>query len=316
LSIAWANQEAIARNKFDYGGNVPECTTILKRIIDFLRKIWRAWRVQPAINRIATTMLRPLVVLGLPADPMLEHLPLVGIVKYKLPNGQLMSFRSYGDDYLLNLIFWKGSYEPETASLFFNLAGRSNCTVDAGAHVGFYTLMASYANPHGQVIAFEPFPRTHARLEENVRLNGRSNVRCVAAALGGATGSAELCHVADPGIPSNSSLRLLDPFDMRCQRTTVPLAMLDDFANKENLPTIDLIKMDTEGTEADVLVGMRERLCRDRPFIICEVLKGVAEVVRLEGLLQPLGYRYYLLSPNGPLLTPKIRPVKDRKSVV
>jgi hypothetical protein len=48
---------------------------------------------------------------------------------------------------------------------------------------------------------------------------------------------------------------------------------------------------------------MRETLARDRPWVVCEVLHGRGAEGRLQALLQPLGYRFYLLTPDG-LLPP------------
>ena len=35
---------------------------------------------------------------------------------------------------------------------------------------------------------------------------------------------------------------------------------------------VDVVKIDVEDFEADVLEGMRGIICRDRPFIVCEIL--------------------------------------------
>ena len=46
---------------------------------------------------------------------------------------------------------------------------------------------------------------------------------------------------------------------------------------------------------------MRATLQRDRPKVLCEVLPGFDVESQLEELLGPLGYSYYLLTPNGPV---------------
>jgi hypothetical protein len=45
---------------------------------------------------------------------------------------------------------------------------------------------------------------------------------------------------------------------------------------------------------------MMETLRRDHPMIICEALEGRGSERALEEALGPLGYRYYLLTPDGP----------------
>jgi len=44
---------------------------------------------------------------------------------------------------------------------------------------------------------------------------------------------------------------------------------------------VDVVKIDVEDFEADVLKGMRGIICRDRPFIVCEILP------RLHGTSEP-----------------------------
>jgi hypothetical protein len=62
------------------------------------------------------------------------------------------------------------------------------------------------------------------------------------------------------------------------------------------------MKIDTETTEPQVLSGMTETLAKDHPLIVCEVLKDRGAESRLEAILSPLGYRYYHLTPSGPVL--------------
>jgi hypothetical protein len=82
---------------------------------------------------------------------------------------------------------------------------------------------------------------------------------------------------------------------------TVRVTTLDSFARDNKIARVDLVKIDTENTEPRVLHGMLETLHRDRPFIVCEVL-GRGSEKSLEEILQPIGYRYYHLTPFGPVL--------------
>lgn len=53
--------------------------------------------------------------------------------------------------------------------------------------------------------------------------------------------------------------------------------------------TVDLLKIDVEGMEADVLAGGRTLLRRDRPRIIVEI-HGPGPGRAVEGLLREIGY--------------------------
>jgi hypothetical protein len=86
---------------------------------------------------------------------------------------------------------------------------------------------------------------------------------------------------------------------------------LDSFIRDRGLTKVDLIKIDTEGTEPQVLRGMGETLRRDRPTIICEVLKGFGTERELQEMLCHYGYRYYLLTRDGPTLRETIEGQPD-----
>jgi hypothetical protein len=86
----------------------------------------------------------------------------------------------------------------------------------------------------------------------------------------------------------------------------VPLLSLDRFMAQREIERVDLIKIDTETTEPSVLRGMTEALRRDRPTMVCEILKGRVDAASIEALLRPLGYQFFLLTDGGPQLKPTI----------
>nr|MBA3746274.1 FkbM family methyltransferase [Solirubrobacterales bacterium] len=201
-------------------------------------------------------------------------------------------------------------HEPETAELFYELAGSARVTLDIGAHVGYFALLASQANRAGRVYAFEPLERVRKRLEHNVALNGADNVTCVPLAVGSPAGTAEFFHVRE-GIPSSSSLSgsFMRSIVSREEltSTTVEVVEADDFVESRALVGVDLVKVDTETTEAAVFRGMLRTLRRDRPDVFCEVLDAdVASAI--EALLTPLDYEFYLLTANGPVRCDRLLP--------
>jgi FkbM family methyltransferase len=263
----------------------------------------KALRASQPLNWLTTSSLRAgLSLMCVQSEVVIKHLPRVGPVASRLPNGRRLRFWSRGDDWVSNQVYWRGwrGYEPETAPLFFRLASRARVTIDVGAHVGFYALLAAHANPAGRVFAFEPMPEIHARLVRNVRLNGLQNVSCVKSAVGATEGIADFYHVPSV-LPCSSSLSfefMASARDVKHQPVSV--VALDRFAQREALDRVDLVKIDTESTEPQVLQGMAHILGRDRPSLVCEVLQGRGSEHALEEILGPLGYRYYLLTPDGP----------------
>lgn len=268
------------------------------------RAILKRLRYTQPFNRMATSATRAMLqATGMHSEFVIRHLHRVGIVTCRLPNGAELRLQSQGDDWVSNQVYWRGweGYEPETVPLFFRLALRAEVTVDIGAYVGYFTMLAAHANPRGRVFAFEPLPSVYRRLQRNVVLNRLSNVECREAACGAEEGTAEFYHV-DAELPTSSSLS----FDfMRAatdlKRTLVPVLTLDSFVAAQRLDRLDLVKIDTESTEPDVLSGALTALGRHHPMILCEVLKGRGSETALEELLRPLGYRFYLLTSDGPV---------------
>ena len=79
---------------------------------------------------------------------------------------------------------WLGSYEYEERILFEKTINRGGVVFDIGAHVGFYTLLASVlVGSGGKVFSFEPVPRNLLYLREHLRINNISNVKVIEKAV-------------------------------------------------------------------------------------------------------------------------------------
>jgi FkbM family methyltransferase len=268
------------------------------------RRGLKALRRLAPVNYVATHVVRS-VMKGLGKSPAwpARHLHRVGSVTATLPNGRVLRLWSRGDDWISNQIFWRGwaGHEPDTTTVFFALAQKASAVVDVGAYVGYYALLAAHANPAARVLALEPLPAIYARLVRHVSLNGPSNVECLMMAAGAREEVATFYHHSHE-LPTSSSLSrdfMIGIEDLGV--SPVPVVTVDRLVRERSIPRVDLVKIDTESTEPDVLQGMRETIARDRPWIVCEVLKGRGAEERLAPMLEPYGYRFYLLTSEGPL---------------
>ena len=68
------------------------------------------------------------------------------------------------------------------------------------------------------------------------------------------------------------------------------------------------MKIDVEGTEADIFSNGGSFLERFEPDILCEVLHGQADAAVLNEILEPLGYRFFLVRERDTLKHPSIEP--------
>lgn len=273
-----------------------------------MKAVLKRLRYSQPFNKVATGTLRGLCrLVGTTPEVFPHHLHRVGDVFETLPNGEVLHLFSKGDDWVTNQVFWKGwrAYEPGTIDLFYRLATRAGVVLDIGAYVGFFSLVAALANRNARVFAFEPMAAIHRRLVENIERNQLRNVECLNAAVSDSSGTGRLFFsqaALAEGLPTSSSLS--ESFMAGAPGLTgvdVPLLTIDDFAESRALARVDLIKIDTETTEPSVLRGMRRVLSRDHPTITCEVLRNRVDAAAIEAELRPLGYRFFLLTPGGPV---------------
>lgn len=267
-----------------------------------IRALKRLRSSQP-FNWLTTTGLRSVMaVTGARSEKVIRHLHRVGHVQVQLPNRRTLQLWSRGDDWVSNQLFWRGwdGYEGETTRFFFQLAGQAQVVLDVGAYVGFYSLLAGHANPDARVFAFEPLPTVFNRLQKNVHLNGLNHVECLNRAAGDTNGLAEFYHM-NAELPTSSSLSyefMQHVDELQCSQ--VQTIRLDEFVDERGLQRVDLVKIDTESTKPQVLRGMSTTLERFRPDIVCEILQRRGSEAAVQEILEPLGYRFYLLTPNGP----------------
>jgi FkbM family methyltransferase len=168
-----------------------------------------------------------------------------------------------------------GTHEPHIMKVMRDLIQPGWTAVDAGAHIGYSTLlMAKCAGPTGKILAFEPLAQNYKLLVENIDLNGHKNIVAENLALLAQPGSIEL-RSATPGAMTWVASTHLDA-SAAVETQRVEGVTLDDYVQKHGVSRIDFVKMDVEGAEGEVLAGMSASLRRDKPTLLIE-LHGVTD---------------------------------------
>jgi len=168
-----------------------------------------------------------------------------------------------------------GTHEPHVMQVMKDLVQPGWTAVDVGAHIGYSTLLlAKCVGPKGRVLAFEPLAQNYKLLEENIRLNGHTNISAENLAVMAQPGSIEL-RSATPGAMTWVASTHLDPA-AAVETQTVEGVTLDGYVQRHDISRIDFVKMDVEGAEGDVLAGMSTILKRDKPTLLIE-LHGVTD---------------------------------------
>lgn len=157
-----------------------------------------------------------------------------------------------------------GLFEPAETRLVTELLQPGSTFIDIGAHIGWFTTIASrQVGSDGAVIACEPFPANAAALEANLALNKAQNVRLVGMALGSQPGELSLAPAGDSG-----GITALDWG--QGERVTASVTTLDEIATE--MPAITLVKIDVEGWEPHVLRGGSATLQRTN-YVLIEINK-------------------------------------------
>jgi len=151
-----------------------------------------------------------------------------------------------------------GNYEPEVTELIRATLRSGMGVVDAGANVGYYTLIASrLIGELGSVYAFEPDSVAYRYLEGNVSRNQLTNVLAVRCAVADQSGVLPFTSpILDRGALASTSSRTLPT-------QIVEVTRLDDFFANRAWPRVDVVKLDVEGAEWAALVGMTELSARN-----------------------------------------------------
>ena len=160
--------------------------------------------------------------------------------------------------------------------------------IDVGAHVGKYTVLVSkIVGPKGTVIAVEPNPENFKAIKRNIKLNNLSNVVAYNVAAADKTGPLKL-FTGD----TSACYSVEDRYDKNI--VTVQAQKLDEIVNELDHNRVDLVKIDVEGGEYEVLLGLEKTLQIFGPKVIVEVwMKNIDKVANF---FDRLGYSIKALS--------------------
>jgi FkbM family methyltransferase len=170
-----------------------------------------------------------------------------------------------------------------------NLVQPGDCVIDAGANIGWFSLLASsIIGTTGKIFAFEPFGATADHFHRNLALNGVSNVELHRIALSDSSGKAKLTMNEIGNIGTAS----LFPPDAD-EGEIVDTGRLDEIVPKRRFK---LLKMDVEGAELRVLRGAEKLLQAGRiENILFEIneaalRRGGSSCAELIALVKSHGY--------------------------
>jgi FkbM family methyltransferase len=235
-------------------------------------------------------------------------------------------------EHLGRCLWTTGIYDLAVSEVMFRLVRRGDIVLDAGANIGYMTLLAAVAaGPQGRVISWEPNPHLFSILTKNV--NGtRARIQMAPVDLRqtalGAYHHRTVLVLSDPavannglsyipivpsvvasGIPPSPSDGEVSP---RPHTVEVEVETLDDLLGGQ---TVGLAKLDVEGYEIQVFTGSTRALDSHRiRHIVFEDHQGTGSAAA--ALLEASGYRLFSIgwSMTRPLLA-EVRPGRSLSTV-
>jgi FkbM family methyltransferase len=198
-----------------------------------------------------------------------------------------------------------GVFEPRETRVVKNYLQEGMTVVDAGANVGYYTLLAaSKVGSRGRVIAFEPSPYAFERMTHTVESNQITQVTTVPLALSDQPGEATLYVPIDRRhhSPTMNACDGVYPIPIRAQT-------LDQYLTDNGVERVDMLKLDVEGFEPNVIKGAINSIKKGRVrAVLCELnevwlnANGWSERGMLDFMVS-LGFKAEKFVVYGPGLT-------------
>jgi len=186
----------------------------------------------------------------------------------------------YEEAFRKNDHFLHNSFVPQNGEII----------LDIGANCGLYTLGCKTRASESRLFCFEPFAYTFSLLTQNMALNNLQSVSLSQCAVGESCGQTTFTGSENyPALSGKALTGVERPWFQNewLLEDTVELLTVEDILLREELPFVDIMKIDVEGSECDVLAGAVPVLDRVDRIIVeyhsATLKRGVMEVCMQNG---------------------------------
>ena len=193
--------------------------------------------------------------------------------------------------------------------------------IDVGANIGYITAIgASLVGKKGRVYSFEPVPEYFSKLRNLADLNKEYHIFANQLAVSDRTGEEKMYLSDYSNIGANTMLSGLIGKKETRGSIFIKTCRLDEYIEKEKVENIKVIKIDTEGFEYLVLLGLKgffNKCCLKGlltpPLIICEICPAAYQLLgyKVEDLFKYMKQFNYspfsILNPNKEISIERIK---------
>ncbi|MCR2806393.1 FkbM family methyltransferase [Paenibacillus soyae] len=218
------------------------------------------------------------------------------IAELEGPENNVFRLRLHLPGFIEETIRDRGAWEPGLIRLLRRHMRAGGVFADIGANIGYHALYMASLGSDFQCVAVEPHPDIFNQLEENARLNGFSNVTLLNCAIGHTSGPIgfyrQPMSAYNRGLSGTMAGAIAQAEDAAC--VEVASMTLDEALTGDQKRRTNVIKIDTQGSEYEVLQGAEETIRLSRPIIAFEYhAYGSRPLEDIIGLLA--GYTIYKL---------------------
>ena len=173
-------------------------------------------------------------------------------------------------DIIGSQVYLKGLWEPHILNLISTyIKDNDGSVLDIGANIGVISIPLAKKFKDVNFFLFEPHPEIFKELDTNVSYNRLKNVNTFNVAISDIHNEYKTLYAAkdyeNRGLSSlkiNHDNKIYEKIDVKCFN-------IDKFFEQKNIK-IDVIKIDTQGTELQILQSSRNTIKKNKPVIIFE----------------------------------------------
>lgn len=177
--------------------------------------------------------------------------------------------------------------------------------IDVGANFGYFSVVAGATCTEGRIIAFEPNRDIVPYLVDTLEINGLRRISTVVPqVVADRSKVVRICFntkFAGNGFVLSTHFASLQP-DVSFDSTPVDAVSLDEHCKKNDITTVDLIKIDAEGSEDAIYTGMKDIIAQNNLKIFLEFSPSFySDPMHFFNRMAADFLYIYALHPSGPI---------------
>lgn len=229
------------------------------------------------------------------------------ILPIKIKKGIAKGMTLYGD------FFYNRRAENlnDEEVLFAGLELEGKTVLEAGAHLGIYSLYFARKVRSGKLVLFEPNPLNYFFLRKNLQANffqAPIQVNCGLSNSPGKLRFVSKRYNSAKGTFKTDKHEILKLGQPSVFEQDIEVITIDQAVERFKLDRVDFVKIDTEGYEPHVIEGMRATLQQFKPTLYFEIhglnkRQQQGDLERVFKHIEPHGYQIWKLDAGLPRIT-------------